>query len=327
MRSVVIAIVLAAAPALAQPAPAACDVTISRAPDEVRAAVAHWLAQDTRCSVALDLRVVPTDGGYYVLARDNAGRIRERVVPDAQSAGVLVASWAADDGLGPAPLRRARTDIDGDGFGRPSPDVLARPPGLTTTSRLVRHPDQPPGKWIGLEAIDVVSANENGTGLRADIDLARRGPWALGATASVTSSHDTSIPPPTLVGAIDGSFAMLDVKALAYASGRARWGGWHARAAIGAGFVYTSAQTLAYDAASGFQSYSAHGVLPTAEAAVLLGHSLGQRVALEIGSLASVYQQTFHFEFSVNSQGLAMPYTVSRDPVQWGIVAGLQYRL
>jgi hypothetical protein len=40
-----------------------------------------------------------------VLARDEHGRSHERVVPDANSAGVLIASWSADDVVGaPAPV-------------------------------------------------------------------------------------------------------------------------------------------------------------------------------------------------------------------------------
>lgn len=332
MRTLLVALVFAAAPAAAQAAPGACDVTISRAPAEVRAAVEHWLAAEARCSVALELRVVPTQGGYDVLARDEDGTIRERVVPDAQSAGVLVASWAADDGIRRRPSPFALAAFDGDGSARPSPDLAARPPGLTRTAARaegVRAPEPLDSKWLGLDATDVVNAHENGAGLRAELDLATRGRWAIGASASLTTSHQTQLPPPAMFGSIEGSFAMLDAKLLAYASGRAQWGGWHVRAAVGAGFVLTRGQTFAYDSLSGMsQTYTAQGVFPTAEAALVLGHSLGRKLAFEIGPVGSLYAQRFHFEFNFDAQSqLAVPYVVSRDPVQWALVAGLRYRL
>ncbi|MEJ7604318.1 MAG: hypothetical protein WKG01_41040, partial [Kofleriaceae bacterium] len=53
-------------PALAgaQPviAPDRCDVTIARAPDDVREVIESWVRAEPRCSVALEVRVVPTDG-------------------------------------------------------------------------------------------------------------------------------------------------------------------------------------------------------------------------------------------------------------------------
>jgi hypothetical protein len=76
-----------------------CAVTIVRAPDAVRREIERWIAQEPACRVALDVRVIPTDGGLYLLARDSAGLLHERLVPDAQAAGVLVASWVADDVL------------------------------------------------------------------------------------------------------------------------------------------------------------------------------------------------------------------------------------
>ena len=37
---------------------------------ELRAALESALAVESHCRVALELRAVPTDGGYYLLARD-----------------------------------------------------------------------------------------------------------------------------------------------------------------------------------------------------------------------------------------------------------------
>src|SRR4051794_30817942 len=85
--------------ALAEP----CAVNIVRAPDEVRPVVERWLAQESRCK-PLEVRIVATEDGLYILARDDRGRLHERVVPSPDAAGVLIASWAADDLIGSEPV-------------------------------------------------------------------------------------------------------------------------------------------------------------------------------------------------------------------------------
>src|SRR5688572_29410484 len=93
-------VALAVSPAAAETAvrtEAACEVRFVRAPDDVRLEIERWLCAESHCMSSIDLRVVPTDDGYYLLAQRPDGRIHERVVPNAQSAGVLVASWVADD--------------------------------------------------------------------------------------------------------------------------------------------------------------------------------------------------------------------------------------
>src|SRR5262245_42549065 len=76
-----------------------CAVTIVRAPDDVRRTIEVWVQREVSCRIALDVRAIPTDGGLYLLARESTGRLHERLVPDAQAAGVLVASWVANDSL------------------------------------------------------------------------------------------------------------------------------------------------------------------------------------------------------------------------------------
>ncbi|MGE0550581.1 MAG: hypothetical protein AB7O24_03245 [Kofleriaceae bacterium] len=80
----VASLVLSGSSAVAQPdAPATpCSVTIARAPDDVRAVIEAWVSNEPHCGPSLELRVVPTDDGYYLFARTGEGRIYERVVPD-----------------------------------------------------------------------------------------------------------------------------------------------------------------------------------------------------------------------------------------------------
>lgn len=112
-----------------------CDVSIVRAPDHVRAEIERWVATEPACASALEVRVVETGDGLYVFARDGRGFTRERLVPDATSAGVLVASWAAADSIDgvwlpvqPAPLAAA-------------PIAPLRPPGMIDAAE-ARKPDR-----------------------------------------------------------------------------------------------------------------------------------------------------------------------------------------
>src|SRR5262245_46776475 len=106
-----IALVLAAGNlAHAQPRP--CEVTYARAPEEARRVIEAWVAREQRCSTTLELRVIPTDGGLYLYAQDAAGHVRERIVPDADAAGTLVASWVADDSIGPPIAPPAPAPVD-----------------------------------------------------------------------------------------------------------------------------------------------------------------------------------------------------------------------
>jgi hypothetical protein len=119
IRVIALVAVFHVLPVFADPGPPPrdrCSVTIVRAPERVRREVEKWVSAEPRCTRSLELRVVPTEGGLYLIARDDRGLIRERIVPDAQSVGVLVASWVADD----APFQPATP--------RPAPERPATPP-------------------------------------------------------------------------------------------------------------------------------------------------------------------------------------------------------
>ncbi len=70
-------------------------IELIRAPAEVAEVVQQWVGAEPVCT-RLTVRIIPTEGGLYVLATAPDGRTWDRIVPDAQTAGVLVASWAAD---------------------------------------------------------------------------------------------------------------------------------------------------------------------------------------------------------------------------------------
>jgi hypothetical protein len=160
---------LVAAPAYAQPA--RCRVTIVLAPEGVRQEIEAWVAAEPRCERELEVRVVPTDTGLYLSARDPDGRVRERVVPDAQSAAVLVVSWMADDSLGPTlPV----------GAPAPSPPEVMIPPSVADEAApavLGARYEPPEHRTLSVGLI----GGERNHGLRGQIDLLDHGRWVFGA--------------------------------------------------------------------------------------------------------------------------------------------------
>jgi hypothetical protein len=92
-------LVIAAAAPSADAQPGTCRIAVTRAPAEVRAEIERWIAAEPHCVRSIELRAVVGDDGIYLFARDDRGLTRERMVPDASTAGVLVASWMADDAV------------------------------------------------------------------------------------------------------------------------------------------------------------------------------------------------------------------------------------
>src|SRR5262249_28581431 len=157
---------------------------------------------------------IPTDGGLYLFALDEHGRIRERIVPDAQSAGVLVASWVADDTMyvpPPAPpVVETRDPFSARGAG-PNSDLTA--PGMTLGTGPVggRPPPAPRpqmSKWVGLGFL--IDRSGDSGGLRIDGDVWTRGHYTLGAALSSTVNR---MPAYTPYG--DGTLDARDIKLMA----------------------------------------------------------------------------------------------------------------
>jgi hypothetical protein len=106
--------------------------------------------------------------------------VRERVVPDAQSAAVLVVSWMADDSLGPTfpePVAIARealpiTAIHDDEV----PDAVALgAPGL---SRAMRARERAGSKrWLSL---GLIGSRDTGGGFRGQLDLLAHESFTVG---------------------------------------------------------------------------------------------------------------------------------------------------
>lgn len=101
-RNVIFAIVLLGAAAVSAAAdPTPCGVRIERAPGDLAESIERRLVALSACGGHLDVWVIRSEDGLYVIARDELGRVRERVVPDVEVAAALIASWVETDAAAP----------------------------------------------------------------------------------------------------------------------------------------------------------------------------------------------------------------------------------
>ena len=285
-------VALAASTARAQPVVspgAGCEVRFVRVPDDVRGVIERWISAEPRCTGTIDLRVISTYDGYYLIAQRPDGRLHDRLVPDAESAGVLVASWVADDWVTPG-IPSAEIAVP-----QPAPrETLA----VTTTVRSPSHHDS--SRWLSFGPLVggsyAIQSQPDPTiialtpqpprstalrpdgGLRGEIDLVARGNWTLGTALAWTRTR-----------ADDGRVGSSDYSDTLYGAYSVRSERWELRAAIGAGIVYSEADDN--DAAtqtSGFGS----GFGATATASLAVTRRLGDHWGLTTGLLAHAIVET-----------------------------------
>lgn len=157
-----------------------CAVEIARAPDDARGAIARWVAEEPRCGAPLTVRVVPTADGLYVLAQAADGRVFERVVPDAEAAGVLVASWTARVDEHPA--------AGGAVAATPAAPlaVAAVAPGEPIDGGPASAPAADAWPRRSIEIAGVVREHDAlGAALGARLELARAGRWSVGLAGTL----------------------------------------------------------------------------------------------------------------------------------------------
>jgi hypothetical protein len=270
MRLVAIALcsVISAGTAAAQPG--ACNVTIVRAPDGVREVVESWVRAEPRCMGTLEVRILATDGGYYLFARDGTGRIRERLVPDPQSAGVLIASWAADDAPPPPPVVQSLPPSF-------TPARVSEDPFVDAAPRPARS-----WSWGGWLTVAGVASSTTG-GLRAESDIVTRGPITAGLALSVTSFE--------LPWGNNGSnVSGHDVRLVVYGTDTFHQGPLSMRIGLGVGAMYTSGSLLDGEMV---ESYNAGGSQPVGELSMELGYDLGNRWSVTAGAVGTVFEQAW----------------------------------
>lgn len=266
-------VALAVSPAAAETAvstSAACEVRFVRAPDDVRHVIERWLAAEPRCTSTIDLRVIPTDDGYYLIAQRPDGRLHERFVPDAQSAGVLVASWVADDWVQaspPAPVRSRPTAL---------PPLIVNPfesesPAVVAIS--APRPRANAARWLSLATMWGDDEGRDG-GLRAELDVLSRGNWTLGASLAwaQTSSY---------------SARNDDYWASGYGAYTMSYGRWEIRLGSGLGLVYSDVNDM-----GGSISPHATGLGLALDVHALMTVRLTERWGITAGLLANYINQS-----------------------------------
>ncbi|HEY5926541.1 MAG TPA: hypothetical protein VIV11_32865 [Kofleriaceae bacterium] len=329
MRIAIYAALLFATPAAAQSVesanPRPCQVTIARAPEDVRAVVETWVRTEAKCSVALEVRIVTTEGGFYLLAQDERGRMRERIVPDAQTAGVLVASWIADDNA-PLPPPPVIAPIDAPRTVAPilapvvapkSPAIRSEsitPPGLAPVAIAeTKYAPVRRSKWISAGTL-VPMSEGSGLGVRAEADAFRSGRWLVGGAVSLANSST-----PMWTGSGLGAIDVTDIKLLVYLSRPWVWSRWQLRPTLGVGML--SSQGLAYDGNG--MTYYLEQEVPTLEASLVASRDLGRSWAVYAGPIATLIDQTFDGYSSTE------PYQmlIKRGLLDLAIFAGVRHRL
>jgi hypothetical protein len=265
MRGLVLSSILVASAgvAAAEPAPApSCAINIAHAPDDVRSVVETWVRGETHCHGDLEVRIVPTDGGYYLFARDTAGRVRERVVPDAQSAGVLVASWAADDQVEAPPPPP------------PPPPTPAAPTWVQPVESLGVVAPASRHVMLGLGAMV-----GNVYGLRAELDMARYRDFVFGASVGGTTAS---------IATSDGPLTMRDLSVMGYVALLFQSGRFWFRPQVGLGGITSEFNKFVLDgmeATGGDQA-------AMFEASARVGADLGSWT-VSAGPVARMYTETW----------------------------------
>jgi len=335
-----------ATPAAAQPVTRpveSCGVTFVRAPDDVRYVIEQWVRAEPRCVIGLELRVVPTEGGYYLLARRADGRLHERLVPDSQAAGVLVASWIADDGsvpgapvptpmpaMAPAPMPSpapmAPAPMPGPmGTAAPAPmpmpayaggSYVGGPGGVAAVAPAPRDRARP-GKWLTL---GIASTTDGSSGhFFADAELLQRGPWKLTGQIGYGEYHEDV----TGSGWDWGSFALDEYRGLASLSRAWRTGRWELSAAAGVGLVWEDGKVFGTrSSASGpgpWMEYTISGMTPFAQLSAQVTRRLGDRWGVAVGPVLTLMQQSFT---NASDGG-----SLQREPALLMMSGGLRYQL
>jgi len=303
-----------ASPALAQPVTRTdtCTVSIVRAPDAVRTVIEAWVGAEPRCTTSLELRVVATEDGLYLLARTPDGRVHERVVPDAQTAGVLVASWAADDSIAPEPAAPEPASV------AHATERASEAPGMAHAVIAKSTPVKRSTRWLTLGGM--VRTSAGGRGVRGELDLVALGGWNLGVGLSISESA---------LDAFDAdqmAFAQTsDIKAIGYTTHTSHLGRWEFRMGLGFGVLHTSAKGEMTDTFSPWQPLSYEATLPTAEASLLVSRQLGTSWAISAGPVLSWIAQSIKTTTTTLSAN-STTHFIQRDS-EMMLFAGLRRRL
>jgi hypothetical protein len=315
---IVLAILAVSSTAIAAP----CDVRIVRAPDGVGARIEAAVAAEPACSRALELRVIEVRDGLYLFARDDRGRVHERLVPDAESAGVLVASWAADNSfVPPSEFDIVPPDFDDDPVVVEDEEEPRRSVATTTYEDDVeqapaRSTTRPPHYL----AVGFLTGDGGKTrGVRAELDVYAGSHWTLGVAAQSSASELASAT----------SQSQYEDRQLTMFVARAYRGTkWFGRAGAGIGFTSTSGiRSSSEQYATTLMRLDGDGVV--VEGFLDVSRKISKRWAIGLGLLAQRYSQSFQTEnlYSYSSSPYADMVTLSRDELAVSFLGALKVGL
>jgi hypothetical protein len=307
---------LAVAPsAPAQPAPRRCDVHVLRAPEPVRLAVEARLAREPRCEAALAVRIIPTTDGLYLLAQTPGGHAYEMIVPDAEIAAELIATWAIhrDPAVAPEHAPSAVAPLAPPPIAPPPVEAhpaLEAAPGATAEAAAgAPGPGAIAGQWLSLSGI----AGAEVFGIRGDLDLWSKGGWSGGVAVAYTSMRMGNV---SSVATLDFG----DLRGTITAGHTFGTGALRIRGQIGVGVV----QTELIGTVDGFGPISYAGTHPIGEGGAQLHVLLGtdRAWAISAGPTLTIYTQTFQLA----SDPFAGMQSVKRS-LDVSFVGGLRRRL
>ena len=289
---VLIAIASLAGSAAAQPADPPtlveahpCTVTIVRAPEDVRREIEDWVHREVACRISLDVRVIPTDGGLYLLARESTGKLHERLVPDGQAAGVLVASWVANDSLEllppPSPVAPIPVLIPAVPFAVPPTEMLLRGAPAPCTTLACRGSRRSASWGLG---VTVLPTDNSGARVRLDFDMVRNGAVAAGLVLAGASAVGDSMSY-YYDGPYGGRPHRVDGRALGGISWTMYRGGWSARVQAAAGAVWSH---IFKDDDKGVFARNWAGLV--FEASVLLGYHVSDDWSVGVAPVVTMYR-------------------------------------
>ncbi len=213
---------------------------------------------------------MPAEGGLFLTARDAHGRMRERLVTDADGAGVLVASWIAVDTLADPPPPRA--------LPAPEADVAAPPQTHWRPRSLL------------LTGLAGVSDGGAVTGLRGEIDIIRAGNWRFGVATAMQRGmiRFNAVGP---MGSIVTSVDTTDYAALVYGVRPVELGNWLVRPAVAVGAISTTAHVAFTGTPQLVMNGDTNAVLPVVEVSLVGVYDLGDGFGFAVGPIIELMDQ------------------------------------
>jgi hypothetical protein len=301
-RLVALAVVIAAPATAAGQAAEPCEVRFSRAPSAVRRVIERWVSAEVGCRTSLEIEVVPRQGGLHLRARSPSGERHERVVPDAESAGVLVASWIADDA--------------GAGRSRPVAPFVRAVSAPAPRAAFLRTPtpgiaDHRSRSWLTFGALGRLLDDGHQLGLGGDVEIARRGRLAAGLGLWIvrTAFEGEGLRSPTELATV--SLEAIDVHTSLLLGWTLGDGAWRLQLQVGLGVVGSDARYVDVDR----RRHEGSDLAPAFEASALVSRALG-----DVWAIAAGPRLLAHEALAVGSAEVDRPDGI------W-LVAGLRRRL